>query len=94
MENFLTTYTKLNAHNLELLASIHFQFHHQLRLADEGYVQWQMVFSHPRLNGGEDSIVAGASYLRFNDSGKVYFHRDYFDLGAMLYRNTQSNEEN
>lgn len=119
MEKFLTTYTQLNAYNLELLASIysedicfidpaheirnlsrlteyfanlynnissiHFQFHHQLRLAEEGYVQWQMIFSHPRLKGGESVKVAGASYLQFNDSGKVYYHRDYFDLGAMLY---------
>ncbi len=67
------------------ISSIKFQFHNHLRLGDEGYVQWQMIFSHPRLKGGESINVAGASYLRFNDSGRVYFHRDYFDLGAMLY---------
>ncbi|GAB6191580.1 nuclear transport factor 2 family protein [Desulfocastanea catecholica] len=67
------------------ISSIQFQFNHHLRVADQGYVQWQMNFSHPRLKGGRAIIVDGASYLRFNEDGKVNFHRDYFDLGAMLY---------
>jgi hypothetical protein len=25
------------------------------------------------------------SYLQFDKAGKVRYHRDYFDLGAMLY---------
>jgi hypothetical protein len=54
-------------------------------VAEEGYVQWQMNFSHPRLKGGKTIVVDGASYLRFNEAGKVSYHRDYFDLGAMLY---------
>jgi ketosteroid isomerase-like protein len=67
------------------ISSIQFQFNHHLRVAEEGYVQWQMAFCHPRLKGGKDIVVDGASYLRFNDTGKVFYHRDYFDLGAMLY---------
>lgn len=65
--------------------SIHFHFNHQLRQGSEGYVQWQMTFSHPRLKRGQDITVPGASYLNFVDSGKVCLHRDYFDLGVMLY---------
>ncbi len=62
-----------------------FRFLNDLRLEAEGYVQWEMDFSHPRLSGGKVITVSGSSYIRFNDEGKVFFHRDYFDLGAMLY---------
>lgn len=42
-----------------------------------------MLLQHPRLNGGSEFRVAGVSIIKFND--KIYSHRDYFDLGAMLY---------
>lgn len=119
MKNFLTTYQRLNAGNLELLDTIYsdhirfidpareivgldrlreyfallyanvtaieFEFQREKRLGDEGYVQWRMAFSHSRLKGGRPISVEGASYLRFDPAGKVCFHRDYFDLGALLY---------
>lgn len=62
-----------------------FRFTKHLRSADEGYVQWEMDFSHPRLNRGRLITVPGVSCLRFADKIKVSQHRDYFDLGAMLY---------
>lgn len=67
------------------ISSIEFQFNHHMRVAEEGYVQWQMNFSHARLKSGKTIVVDGASYLRFNETDKVFYHRDYFDLGAMLY---------
>jgi len=47
-------------------------------------IYWQMSYQHPRLNGGEVVKVQGSSHLRGCDD-KVIFHRDYIDLGAMLY---------
>ncbi|MGI1943576.1 nuclear transport factor 2 family protein [Shewanella glacialipiscicola] len=44
---------------------------------------WQMQYRHPKLNKGQLISVDGMSQLKFND--KIYFHRDYFDLGQMLY---------
>ena len=44
---------------------------------------WQMQYRHPKLNKGQLIRVDGMSQLKFND--KIYFHRDYFDLGQMLY---------
>jgi hypothetical protein len=81
----LARLTEYFAHLYSNVSSIQFQFTHHLRVAEEGYVQWQMNFSHPRLKGGKTIVVDGASYLRFNEAGKVSYHRDYFDLGAMLY---------
>jgi hypothetical protein len=62
-----------------------FRFVHHLKNETEGYVQWEMEFSHAKLAGGRTIAVPGASFLRFDGNGKVFFHRDYFDLGAMLY---------
>lgn len=44
---------------------------------------WLMTYSHPKLNAGKPVQVKGASHLKFNE--KIYYHRDYVDLGEMLY---------
>ena len=67
------------------LKSIGFSFHRSSMSNQEGYVQWDMNFSHEKLAGGRTISVPGVTFLRFNDDGKVSYHRDYFDLGAMLY---------
>lgn len=46
---------------------------------------WTMTIAHPKLKGGKQIAVDGMTLVRFSD--KVDFHRDYFDLGAMLYEN-------
>lgn len=51
--------------------------------ANQAALFWQMEYSHPKLNKGGLIRVDGMSQLKFND--KIYFHRDYFDLGQMLY---------
>lgn len=65
--------------------NIGFTFHHPLQQDGDGYVQWRMTFTHPRIAGGGRISVDGASYLQFGGDGLVLLHRDYFDLGAMLY---------
>lgn len=79
----LTVYFKNLYQNIN---HISFDFRHPHRDQEEGYVQWQMTFSHPRLKSGGDILVDGASFLRFSAENKVFFHRDYFDLGSMLYQ--------
>jgi len=68
------------------LISIHFEFLHPKRVGEQGYVQWLMTYAHPRLNGGRTISVPGATFLQFDASGKACVHRDYFDLGAMIYQ--------
>lgn len=65
---------------------ISFDFDHPLRINDRGYVQWQMSFSHPSIKKGLNIEVEGATFVRFVGTGKVIYHRDYFDLGSMLYQ--------
>lgn len=47
-------------------------------------IYWEMRFTHKQLNKGKSVLVAGHSHLKGGIDG-VYYHRDYVDLGAMLY---------
>ncbi len=69
------------------LDSIELDFIHHLRQGQVAYVQWRMVMSHPRLRKGSPVTVEGLSRLEFDAEEKVRLHRDYFDLGEMLYEN-------
>ena len=67
--------------------SIDFNFKDVVQQHNSCYLQWDMTFRHKSLAGGKTILVSGTTFLRFNDDHKVYFHRDYFDLGEMLYEN-------
>jgi len=60
-----------------------FQFHNVEYFSGGAILEWTMLLQHPSLNRGNEFSVAGVSIIKFND--KIYSHRDYFDLGAMLY---------
>ena len=47
-------------------------------------VYWAMSFQHEKLNGGKKVNVIGHTHLQGVDD-KVIYHRDYLDVGAMLY---------
>ncbi len=53
---------------------------------DSGFIVWLMELEHPKLQKGATIQVNGVSHIRFAD-GRVIYHRDYFDLGEMLYEN-------
>ena len=120
MQHFLETYQKLNAKNLDLLASIYtsdvhfvdpahevhgltqltayfrsvyknvhsidFKFADWVQQGPEAYVQWQMQYRHPKIKGGKPVTLPGTTFLRFALDDRVDYHRDYFDLGQMIYQ--------
>lgn len=47
-------------------------------------IYWTMTYSHTKLNSGKPVSVQGSSLLKMADN-KVIYHRDYLDVGAMLY---------
>lgn len=51
---------------------------------DQAAIYWQMSYIHPRLNSGAMVTVQGSSHIK-GAGDKVIYHRDYIDLGAMLY---------
>lgn len=44
---------------------------------------WTMHYRHPKLAQGKKLQVSGSSHLKFQE--KIFYHRDYFDAGAMIY---------
>lgn len=67
------------------LAYCRFVITSQQQQGRQAWLGWTMTFSHPRLRGGKPVTVEGATRLELDEEGKVCLHRDYFDLGAMLY---------
>lgn len=72
----------------ESLTQIQFVFHDYWpsgarESRQSAMLTWTMTFGHRRLNRGRPISVDGSSLIHFND--KVYYHRDYFDGGQLLY---------
>jgi len=65
------------------LTYCHFDIREVHELEGSATLCWTMTIAHPKLKGGKKIAVDGMTLLRFDQ--KVNFHRDYFDLGAMLY---------
>ncbi|WP_096087814.1 nuclear transport factor 2 family protein [Agaribacterium haliotis] len=72
-------------HGREGLSYCSFDFLH----CDEGQacctIQWRMHVSHRRLNSAKRFSIEGVSVLRFDDTGLICYHRDYYDLGELFY---------
>jgi ketosteroid isomerase-like protein len=66
------------------LSYCHFNIEQVIEQGDEAAVYWTMHYQHPRLNSGKVVSVCGSSHIK-GCGDKVVFHRDYLDLGAMLY---------
>lgn len=65
------------------LSYCRFQIIDVLDTNHQAFVTWVMHFAHPRLNKGKAIEVTGSSHLKFDQ--KLIYHRDYYDLGEMLY---------
>ncbi len=70
----------------ENVTSIAFEFQAHVSEGDTHVAVWVMRLQTEGLNDGEEITVEGNSVLRFNDNGKVVYHRDYFDMGEMVYQ--------
>jgi len=51
----------------------------------DGFVVWDMHFRSQMVRGGSAQTIHGVSHIRFDASGKVTYHRDYWDTGEELY---------
>ena len=51
---------------------------------NEAAIYWKMTYQHKKLNKGEKVTVFGSSHIKGKED-KVIYHRDYLDVGAMLY---------
>jgi limonene-1,2-epoxide hydrolase len=69
----------------ESITAVSFDFTERISSPGKSFVEWKMQFSHPKLARGATITLSGVSHLQFNEDGRVCYHRDYFDLGEMLY---------
>ncbi|CAG36875.1 nuclear transport factor 2 family protein [Desulfotalea psychrophila] len=83
--NGIANLTEYFASLYKNIDSIYFSFNEPVVVENYGYVSWKMTFSHKSLAGGKPITIDGMTHLKFDEHNKVYYHRDYFDLGAMLY---------
>lgn len=82
MKNLIKYYT----HAYSRVKEIKFDFHTLHEAGDTITGEWIMTLAVSGLNGGQPFSVNGASVLTFNpESGKIIRHRDYLDIGEMVY---------
>jgi hypothetical protein len=68
----------------ENLSSCEFVINNIIEQDNQAAIYWTMSYQHPKLNKGNVVTVMGNSNIKgFED--KVIYHRDYLDLGSMLY---------
>ncbi|MCP4987883.1 MAG: nuclear transport factor 2 family protein [Colwellia sp.] len=66
------------------LASCNFTIVQVIHEGNQAAVYWQMNYCHRVLNKGRQVEVSGSSHIQ-GHRDKVNYHRDFVDLGAMLY---------
>lgn len=65
------------------VADIDFAFEDVLVEDHRACLSWTMRMRHTRFRPGQTLVLPGATIIRFDQ--RVRFHRDYFDLGALVY---------
>lgn len=72
-------------HAYSRVKSVRFEFEDIMADHNAYCAPWRMVIQVSGLNWGRPYSVQGLSKLVFDESGKVIHHRDYFDVGEMVY---------
>ncbi|MCI0506970.1 MAG: nuclear transport factor 2 family protein [Gammaproteobacteria bacterium] len=65
--------------------SCEFNFEDVYEKPRSAMITWNMTLRHRTLSRNNPIEVSGSTQIRFDD--RIYFHRDYFDAGRMVYEN-------
>ncbi|MFQ3206734.1 MAG: hypothetical protein ACI9IT_000874, partial [Glaciecola sp.] len=80
-------YCSFTIHSIEQTISIPTDSESKSTTDGSGYlVTWKMSFTSARINKGQPIHVDGVSQLKIKNN-KITYHRDYYDLGQMIYEN-------
>ncbi len=77
----LTQYFEHLYHNI---TNCHFNLTNHLPNSHQYSLEWVMHLQHKKISNNKKIELNGASFIEFSD-GKVCYHRDYYDLGALVY---------
>ena len=73
------------AHVYKNVIQIKFEFKQIHNDQDHYFAKWIMHLQVKGLNSQKPYSVEGLSELKFGNNNKVIYHRDYLDIGAMVY---------
>jgi hypothetical protein len=76
---------RIFSHMFEALDQPHFIVTGRVAQNRECFLVWDFRFRFKRFDRVTWQTVRGTSHLRFDDAGKVVFHRDYWDAAEELY---------
>lgn len=81
----LQNLTKYYSHVYGNVIAIKFDFHEINSSDDTYFAKWTMTLQVKGLNSKLPYPTEGLSVMKFNSQNKVIYHRDYLDLGSMVY---------
>ena len=67
------------------LMQCQFDFVSDMLIGDKATFEWVMTYAHPKLGSGKLLHLSGCSVIAFNDEQRIHYHRDYYDMGEMVY---------
>ncbi len=67
----------------ENISFCQFEIEQTIVQQEQASIIWTMTFAHKKLKSGQSISVNGCSHLKFAE--KIYYHRDYLDMGQMIY---------
>ena len=82
LEALQTYYARL----YERVQSVTFEYTDEIVAGDSHVLFWTMEVRPKKMNDGNKILVEGNSSIEFGPSNKVSRHRDYFDMGDLIYR--------
>ncbi len=62
-----------------------FKIHERLQDGKHVMLVWELHYRSGRSGARPKQVIRGASHLKLNAEGKVFFHRDYWDAAEELY---------
>lgn len=95
--NGIDNFKQYLAHLYKNILNIHFDIKEVIEQNQQSCVFWTMSFTSKKLNKTEPILVNGMSLLKYqyalqgkdknqvNTENKIIYHRDYYDLGEMIY---------
>jgi len=76
---------KYYQHAYKNVLNIRFDFSEMIQEGNQVVGVWVMQLAAKGLNKGRSFPVHGSSLMKFNSAALVEYHRDYVDMGEMIY---------
>lgn len=82
--NGLDDLTKYFENLYKRVNKCHFSLSNYLLNTHNHSLEWVMCLQHQNISNSDEILLDGASFIQFSGD-KICYHRDYYDLGALVY---------